>query len=999
MGFWKPYWRIWMNFLRGIVPLLQRWLNNLLTRQFEGNKLKTGQAKNITKQRIESHYDLELRASVLQEIVDLMPLNVKKDQSRVIMSHLSEAWRCWKANIEWKVLNMPIVIENMILKYINNKADWWKNMTYYNRNRIKHGDHIDKVAARKNLGQLTRLWIKSEHQRQLDYINEGPYVNKDQAISMYTNLVHWLEHMNFSAIPFPPVNYKHDTKLLILALENLKESFQGKSRLNVEQRNELGLIEQAYDQPHQTLQRIKRILLTERVFKDIEVELLDLFDYTIPIYTIDPLEKITDAYLDQYLWYEADKRNLFPNWIKPNDNEPAPMLVYKFINAINNLKDIYQTKANEKVCLIQFQLAIVIQKIDFTLCSKLLQRVIDFNLADYMISKNNINLNYKDMCYTSSYGLIRGLAFSTFIYQFWAFNIDLMILGLSRAKQLAANAIFATFKDIEIEQSHPIRIYMRYIDQVYIVYKFTEQQHMDLIQQYYLQGYNFKDEDEDEDETSLLAPKLLITDQDMLHSYNNKTCWPIDCRMRLMKNDLYLSYALFNLIYLSIPSSIVTILWSNTFISIYSQENPNMLCSLCGFEIRLLPASRKHNTQSDGTLLLSNESLQLKPCWSLVNKYTKAITAAVYLQVSKTAQIQFENNIRLILMNSGASTYSKIANKWNTQLLALMTYYREAVIYTADLLKILVRCENRIQNRIKIGLNSKMPNRFPPVVFYTPKELGGLGMLSMGHILIPEADLKQNISHFKAGLSSSSSTLTDNLIPNLFRYITPWESEFIDSSRVWSEYALKRKEALLQNRRLTLEDLEDSWDRGIPRINTLFQKDRHTLAYDKGWRFRLEWKKYQSNNHGIKPFYWTHQRHDGKLWNLNNYRTDVIQALGGVETILQHTLFKATYFPTWEGLFWEKSSSFEESLMYQKLTRAQRTGLSQIPNRRFTLWWSPTINRADVYIGYKVQLDLTGIYMHGKLQTLKISLIQIFRAHLWQKIHESIVMDMSIIRS
>ena len=32
--------------------------------------------------------------------------------------------------------------------------------------------------------------------------------------------------------------------------------------------------------------------------------------------------------------------------------------------------------------------------------------------------------------------------------------------------------------------------------------------------------------------------------------------------------------------------------------------------------------------------------------------------------------------------------------------------------------------------------------------------------------------------------------------------------------------------------------------------------------------------------------------------------------------------------------------------------------------------------------------------MHGKLPTLKISLIQIFRAHLWQKIHESLVMDL-----
>ena len=67
-----------------------------------------------------------------------------------------------------------------------------------------------------------------------------------------------------------------------------------------------------------------------------------------------------------------------------------------------------------------------------------------------------------------------------------------------------------------------------------------------------------------------------------------------------------------------------------------------------------------------------------------------------------------------------------------------------------------------------------------------------------------------------------------------------------------------------------------------------------------------EFKAYQQAR--VNPFWWTHQRHDGKLWNLNNYRTDVIQALGGVEGILEHTLFKGTYFPTWEGLFWEKAS-------------------------------------------------------------------------------------------
>ncbi|KAF5181753.1 Pre-mrna-processing-splicing factor [Thalictrum thalictroides] len=346
-------------------------------------------------------------------------------------------------------------------------------------------------------------------------------------------------------------------------------------------------------------------------------------------------------------------------------------------------------------------------------------------------------------------------------------------------------------------------------------------------------------------------------------------------------------------------------------------------------------------------------------------------------------------------MSSGSTTFTKIVNKWNTALIGLMTYFREATVHTQELLDLLVKCESKIQTRIKMGLNSKMPSRFPPVIFYTPKEIGGLGMLSMGHILIPQSDLRYSqqtdvgVTHFRSGMNHKED---HQLIPNLYRYIQPWESEFADSQHVWAEYELKRKEAQSQNRRLTLEDLEDSWDRGVPRINTLFQKDRHTLAYDKGWRVRTDFKQYQVLKQN--PFWWTHQRHDGKLWNLNNYRTDVIQALGGVEGILEHTLFRGTCFPTWEGLFWEKASGFEESMKYKKLTNAQRSGLNQIPNRRFTLWWSPTLNRANVYVGFQVQLDLTGIFMHGKIPTLKISLIQIFIAHLWQKIHESVVMDL-----
>lgn len=130
-------------------------------------------------------------------------------------------------------------------------------------------------------------------------------------------------------IVFPPLNYKHDTKLFVLCLERLKESYSVKSRLNQSQREELGLIEQAYDNPHEALSRVKRHLLTMRSFKEVNIEFMDLYSHLIPVYEIEPLEKITDAYIDQYLWYEADKRKLFPNWMKPSDSEPPPLLVYK----------------------------------------------------------------------------------------------------------------------------------------------------------------------------------------------------------------------------------------------------------------------------------------------------------------------------------------------------------------------------------------------------------------------------------------------------------------------------------------------------------------------------------------------------------------------------------------------------------------------------------------------------------------------------------------------
>lgn len=69
------------------------------------------------------------------------------------------------------------------------------------------------------------------------------------------------------------------------------------------------------------------------------------------------------------------------------------------------------------------------EKIDLTLLNRLLRLIVDHNIADYMTSKNNVVINYKDMNHTNSYGIIRGLQFASFVAQYYGLVLDLLVLG------------------------------------------------------------------------------------------------------------------------------------------------------------------------------------------------------------------------------------------------------------------------------------------------------------------------------------------------------------------------------------------------------------------------------------------------------------------------------------------------------------------------------------------------------------------------------------------
>jgi pre-mRNA-processing factor 8 len=129
-----------------------------------------------------------------------------------------------------------------------------------------------------------------------------------------------------------------------------------------------------------------------------------------------------------------------------------------------------------------------------------------------------------------------------------------------------------SFANTAIETKHPIRMYMRYIDKFYMVFRFSSDEARELIQRYLTENPDPNNEN--------------------IVGYNNRKCWPRDCRMRLMKHDVNLGRAVFWEIKNRVPRCLTTIDWDTSLVSVYSRDNPNVLFSMNGFEVRIMPKVR-----------------------------------------------------------------------------------------------------------------------------------------------------------------------------------------------------------------------------------------------------------------------------------------------------------------------------------------------------------------------------------------------------------------------
>ena len=96
--------------------------------------------------------------------------------------------------------------------------------------------------------------------------------------------------------------------------------------------------------------------------------------------------------------------------------------------------------------------------------------------------------------------------------------------------------------------------------------------------------------------------------------------------------------------------------------------------------------------------------------------------------------------------------------------------------------------EQKIQTRIKASLNSKMPSRFPLVLFFAPKELGGLGMISVSTHIIPDNDLKYKKNNQDIQQLNENEKPFNKWVPMAINFIKTWRIEFQESKWVWNEF-------------------------------------------------------------------------------------------------------------------------------------------------------------------------------------------------------------------
>lgn len=1022
--FYHPLHCIMNDYLRGLSPLLEAYLSRLLARTAGiVDKESRNSSKRVTQQRSLTNQIWEQRNRYIGRFISIYPqFTARSAMTKLFLAHLAEAWLCWRAGMTYDQIysQMSPEIADLVRAYVAERADIYSASIVCIKKRLIDNKWVAKSEHYKYCGRAGRQDMRELIIANAAYLCEP--IQKDLKVSC--GIIYGLAYLciNVAArvcaceqrIAFPPQDFEYDGKLLELVLRDLREETLSNSILTVADRQLLTLIEKAMALPHEFLIRIKEILLKKRTFDVVEIEYAEARTCVYPVYTTTGLTRVVDTYFAYYMSYQVTTNPLHYLLFKRGftsidlsnsySMELPAELAIRYCKHVQNTYSCSSMVDGMRCSLVHmhFNTNGYFRGFNFHVMNKIINLLFDPVLSSFLISRLSSSFCFKDMTYTAVCGVTPSFQFSHFLLTLLLSLLDLIILlgcgeqALSSEVILKVSTFVLTFTKEYQQSGAPLsQLWLRKasLEKEIDFSRFSISYGTYKLLSYVRQGESL----------------YLILQEDS------------------QMNTEYSGQEFLRHLIQSIPPSI------SCFVT--QQSSP---CD--GHRFYYVPLDKNIRFEFMGYIISAKDIDSLN------------ISNGILYSMSDASISNFIYHANQLLSSALSTSFSKIVAKWNSLLLNCVIYYREALLQSPRFLRILLVYEEKICNKIKQGLNSQMPNRFPNVVFYSPRELGGLGMLSIGSVDIYHSD--EGISP-KYPIAERSRRWDqrnqERLLPSVIHFISPWAKEIehsffgyrrllsifcelynerpplfgmqngfhvyeYDAREIKQQYGPKEiieciskqcirfplstfREAVFQALSQGSDNTEQQssadtpWtSKCMPRLATLIHyiKDLCCLPLRNPFLYHLT--KSISISNALTLRSWYNKRLIGSLYDLQGYSKIITAIFGGAEEILRHTLYPATNFSDYKSVVWNTTTDHEAGLAKRtNLTRARRQGLSQIPNRRFALWWSPTINRSSVYIGYRTQIDLTGVYMCGKLSTLKTAYVSLFRGHAWSMIHSSLV--------
>ncbi|KAI5184772.1 pre-mRNA-processing factor 8 [Nematocida homosporus] len=939
---WCEVWRVWVFFLQGLAPVLSSRLAAYVERRRTG---RTKRLKPITKQRKDSNTDIETKAQLIRECRALLHDITPKEERKVKLA-FSQAWKRWKADniFEEHQPKLNPSLAKLVNVYIEEKSVLWINETLQGWKHILSGKATDKKQVKKVQGRMLRLIMKIHRSLNLaDALHflhssappKPPQLNPLQAHLFSLALPSNAIPTRLSLDSYSPNDLEH---FALNAIEELRSQYTIRQQLTAKDKAELSYLDQCKTNLTDLLQHIRATLEKKKTFSAFEIEFLD----SNIIYSSTIKEKIVDRFLELMLWHFAKKNNLFGSHLFPIDSEPLPVSYLSIGDKIKTHLTHWATTNTEPLHFIAIDYSPLLAEIEFSFLLPFLEPILAPELFHYISRRLAATVTYKDMSYVQKSGLFPGLEFHSFLLQYYLLFVDAQLIQTSLTQFNQTNIMLHANSRLT-SQTSPIKGYIRCGTIAYAIY--TSSNH------------------------PLDSSPATPTQSPILTQYQQTPrAAPINTLLDLVSRSQVPIPTIHSAILTQILARITQSLspsspqpqtltqpqaLTQTPTQLPTQQPTSYLLS------QLTPLSRQ--TQP---FILTNIPLHNHPI-SLPLGHLSIILnpAKVSLQTPPEAITPFKLAIAKIRQDALGSAFSTIVRRWNSLLLRTVLFYREAL--SDQFIAAIIVAEKAVRDKIMQGVNSRQKKRYPSFLFYAEKEVGGLNLISAKALIRACPSWADEIAHSEAAYTKIESYL---------------ESQKQDSDQPSIHNAIKH----LAAQGIPIHST------GIPRLS-LFLKRTPELALEQGWRPRLYIR------YGVKR--WTSENHDGRWVFWDAYKQQL--TLPKAQNLQRHSLFAAaiqrwtSQTPTEPAALPTKTDLSQgtpligimHSIEHKTHSRAQLGELARLPNRMFVFWWSPVINRSHVNIGQPVHVENTGIYISGKLSSLRVSYTKLFSDNLWPRMH------------